>query len=670
MGTEAEVGRRGRLARRRARPAADALRLELPGTGRAGQPARDGDAARALRRSRSAGRTTRSAPVDARSRRSRSGRAALEKHVTLDRTRPGPDHAASADADGFADYVRPGAGGARRARRRRQRPGRRRGATPRHWSAAAGTPPATSPSATQLGRRGRRGCCARRPASRRAGGRPGPPRRPRRVRRGRAVAATHDLADRAAPGDQPRSPSSAATRADLFPLAAGAARSGRRAGPRRDAARVRHHRPTRDYGDPLADAGPGRRHGRAAGRWPRSAERRPAHDRRRRRIARGHGRRLVQRLRPDVFVVLGDRWELLYAVPPVVLLGRPGRAPARRRGDRGRGRRPDAPRDQQARRPALRQHGERAAARVRQLGEPADRVVVTGRAVARPAGRRVAPASRRAARGSCSAAQPVRPFALVTYHPATAGGPDPATGARSVLAAVRGDGPASALVTHPGWTAGREAVLAEIARGGRAARDVRRGGRARRATTCRCSRRPTSSSATARAASSRPPSLRRTGGQRRRPPARPGRAAAMSSHVAEDRDAIAAAIRARSTPHFRAAAPRGRSTATATARRRPDRRGRPSWPSQRRIWRASRSSTAGRAWRRDDDGDRRSGCSAPAARPARRVDLIRAIAPRPPRRAGLRPSSRWWARPRRRSWPAARAPSRSGSASRGCGPTC
>jgi N,N'-diacetyllegionaminate synthase len=33
------------------------------------------------------------------------GAAALEKHVTLDRSRPGPDHAASADAEGFADYV-------------------------------------------------------------------------------------------------------------------------------------------------------------------------------------------------------------------------------------------------------------------------------------------------------------------------------------------------------------------------------------------------------------------------------------------------------------------------------------------------------------------------------------------------------------------------------------
>jgi N-acetylneuraminate synthase/N,N'-diacetyllegionaminate synthase len=33
------------------------------------------------------------------------GAVAVEKHVTLDRSRPGPDHAASADEAGFADYV-------------------------------------------------------------------------------------------------------------------------------------------------------------------------------------------------------------------------------------------------------------------------------------------------------------------------------------------------------------------------------------------------------------------------------------------------------------------------------------------------------------------------------------------------------------------------------------
>ncbi|MFL6099150.1 MAG: N-acetylneuraminate synthase family protein, partial [Actinomycetales bacterium] len=33
------------------------------------------------------------------------GATALEKHVTLDRSRSGPDHAASADRDGFASYV-------------------------------------------------------------------------------------------------------------------------------------------------------------------------------------------------------------------------------------------------------------------------------------------------------------------------------------------------------------------------------------------------------------------------------------------------------------------------------------------------------------------------------------------------------------------------------------
>jgi UDP-N-acetylglucosamine 2-epimerase (non-hydrolysing) len=55
----------------------------------------------------------------------------------------------------------------------------------------------------------------------------------------------------------------------------------------------------------------------------------------------------------------------------------------------------------------------------------------------------------------------VRPLALVTYHPATAGGPDPGEGGRAVLAAVAATA-GSAIVTHPGLDRGREAVLAAI----------------------------------------------------------------------------------------------------------------------------------------------------------------------------------------------------------------
>ena len=70
-------------------------------------------------------------------------------------------------------------------------------------------------------------------------------------------------------------------------------------------------------------------------------------------LARAAGRVLRDEA-ADVLVVLGDRWELLYVVPPAVLARRAGRAPARGRGHRGRARRAGPPRGHQARRPALR----------------------------------------------------------------------------------------------------------------------------------------------------------------------------------------------------------------------------------------------------------------------------------------------------------------------------
>ena len=100
-----------------------------------------------------------------------------------------------------------------------------------------------------------------------------------------------------------------------------------------------------------------------------------------------------------------------------------------------------------------------AAARVRQLGEPADRVVVTGAPGLDPL-RDVVPA------GDDRIAElfgaPVqRPFALVTYHPATATGTDPGAGAAAVLAAVAGT-VGTALITHPGLDRGREDVLTAV----------------------------------------------------------------------------------------------------------------------------------------------------------------------------------------------------------------
>jgi UDP-N-acetylglucosamine 2-epimerase (non-hydrolysing) len=169
---------------------------------------------------------------------------------------------------------------------------------------------------------------------------------------------------------------------------------------------------------------------------------------------------LVQRLRPAAFVVLGDRWELLYAVPPVVLAGVP--VVHLHGGEVTEGAIDDRVRHAITKLADLHcVSTEAAAGRVRQLGEPADRVVVTG-----------APALDRLADVTPATGEHLakllgvgvtRPFALVTYHPVTAGGPDPATGARNVLAAVA-ETTGCALVTHPGLDTGREAVLAEIER--------------------------------------------------------------------------------------------------------------------------------------------------------------------------------------------------------------
>lgn len=164
------------------------------------------------------------------------------------------------------------------------------------------------------------------------------------------------------------------------------------------------------------------------------------------------------RLGPDAVVVLGDRWELLYAVPPVVLAGIPlvhlhgGEVTEGAVDDRIR-------------------HGvskladlhcvstERAARRLRQLGEPSERIHVTG-APSLDAMDEIVPASDEALVALLGRAVE-RPFALITYHPPTAGGPEPGEGVGYVLDAVAAT-VASAVVTHPGLDRGREAVLARI----------------------------------------------------------------------------------------------------------------------------------------------------------------------------------------------------------------
>ncbi|HVU92165.1 MAG TPA: UDP-N-acetylglucosamine 2-epimerase [Jatrophihabitans sp.] len=167
----------------------------------------------------------------------------------------------------------------------------------------------------------------------------------------------------------------------------------------------------------------------------------------------------VERHRPAAAVVLGDRWELLYAVPPLLLAGVPI---VHLHG----GEVTEGAVDERIRHAVTKLADlhcvstEESAARVRQLGEPADRVVVTG-APGLDRLRDVRPA------GDDRLAELLgaplrRPFALVTYHPPTAGDADPGAGAAAVLAAVA-ETTASALVTHPGADRGRDAVMRSIA---------------------------------------------------------------------------------------------------------------------------------------------------------------------------------------------------------------
>lgn len=170
--------------------------------------------------------------------------------------------------------------------------------------------------------------------------------------------------------------------------------------------------------------------------------------------------RVLDRLRPDACIVLGDRWELLYAVPPMTLLGVP--IVHLHGGEVTEGALDDRVRHAITKLADLHcVSTEAAAARVRQLGEPAERVFVTGA----PSLDRVA-ATLEVAESFLTrlfGELPRRPLALVTYHPTTVGGPEPEVGAKAVLDAVACTTNA-VVVTHPGLDAGREAVLRAITR--------------------------------------------------------------------------------------------------------------------------------------------------------------------------------------------------------------
>ncbi|NUO34801.1 MAG: UDP-N-acetylglucosamine 2-epimerase (hydrolyzing) [Dermatophilaceae bacterium] len=176
-------------------------------------------------------------------------------------------------------------------------------------------------------------------------------------------------------------------------------------------------------------------------------------------IARATGQ-VLREQHVDVLVVLGDRWELLYVVPPAVLLGVPV---VHLHG----GEVTEGAVDERVRHAVTKladQHcvaSEDAAARLRQLGEPADRIHVTGApGLDRLAGAVPVPDDELAA--LLGMASVGRPLGLFTYHPPTAqtGAPAGEWAREAAEAALAVCG--TVVATHPGMDEGRDEVLAAL----------------------------------------------------------------------------------------------------------------------------------------------------------------------------------------------------------------
>jgi UDP-N-acetylglucosamine 2-epimerase (non-hydrolysing) len=164
--------------------------------------------------------------------------------------------------------------------------------------------------------------------------------------------------------------------------------------------------------------------------------------------------------RPEVLVVLGDRWELLHVVPQAVLAGI--RVVHLHGGEVTEG-----ALDERVRHAVTKladQHcvaSQDAADRVRRLGEAPDRVHVTGApGLDRLAGQ--PPPTTDALRAAVGA-DVARPLALFTYHPPTA--VEDAQVRDWTAGALRATVSrcATVVATHPGMDAGREEVLAALA---------------------------------------------------------------------------------------------------------------------------------------------------------------------------------------------------------------
>ncbi|WP_353509214.1 UDP-N-acetylglucosamine 2-epimerase [Intrasporangium sp.] len=180
-----------------------------------------------------------------------------------------------------------------------------------------------------------------------------------------------------------------------------------------------------------------------------------------------HGARLsvavggaLEEIGAEVLVVLGDRWELLYVVPPAVLLGVPI---VHLHG----GEVTEGAVDERVRHAVTKLADEHcvaspdAARRLRQLGEPRERIHVTGapgldRLAAAPA------LGDDALAGLLGIDRVERPVALFTYHPPTAqtGAPvgDWAREAAEATLAVCG----TVIATHPGMDEGRDDIVAAL----------------------------------------------------------------------------------------------------------------------------------------------------------------------------------------------------------------
>ncbi len=176
-------------------------------------------------------------------------------------------------------------------------------------------------------------------------------------------------------------------------------------------------------------------------------------------IARGSAEAL-QRLAVDVLVVLGDRWELLWVVPPAVVLGIPV---VHLHG----GEVTEGALDERVRHAVTKLADVHcvasadAAARVLQLGEPPERVHVTGApGLDRLAGAVPLPDDEIAALLGVDAVR--RPLAILTYHPPTArrGSPVGRWATDAAIATLELGG--TVIATHPGMDDGREEILAAL----------------------------------------------------------------------------------------------------------------------------------------------------------------------------------------------------------------